>query len=118
MGLGEGGEFCLLWPQIQLVWHQISLTADPTLSVSQEDLRSVRSYLRMENLVALVPNLLNNNDSNDNKNKLQGRLGGSAVECLPLAQGVILESQDQVLNWAPCMEPASLLCLSLCVSHE
>ena len=37
----------------------------------------------------------------------QGRLGGSVVEHLPLAQGVILESRDQVLHWAPCLEPAS-----------
>ena len=42
-----------------------------------------------------------------------GRLGGSAVWCLPLAQGVILESRDQVKHRAPCMEPASA---SACVS--
>ena len=36
-----------------------------------------------------------------------GRLGGAAVECLALAQGVIPDSQDQVPHWAPCMEPAS-----------
>ena len=60
-----------------------------------------------------------------------GRLGGSAVEGLPSAQGVIPGSQDQVPRRAPCMEPAfpsacvsaslflSLsLSLSLCVSHE
>ena len=48
-----------------------------------------------------------------------GRLGGSVVGHLPLAQGMILGSRD----WAPCMEPASpsayvsaSLCLS--VSHE
>ena len=35
------------------------------------------------------------------------------VEHLPLAQGVILESQDRVPHWAPYMEPASL---SACVS--
>ena len=43
------------------------------------------------------------------------------VECLPLAQGVILGSRDQVPHWAPCMEPASAsacVCDSLCVSHE
>ena len=34
-------------------------------------------------------------------------LGGSAVWRLPLAQGVILESQDRVPHWDPCMEPAS-----------
>ena len=36
-----------------------------------------------------------------------GPLGGSAVECLPLAQDVILESQDRVLHQNPYMEPAS-----------
>ena len=30
-----------------------------------------------------------------------GRLGGSAVEWLPLAQGVIPESQDRVTHQAP-----------------
>ena len=35
-----------------------------------------------------------------------GRLGGSAVERLPLAQGVILETQDRVPHQASCMEPA------------
>ena len=39
---------------------------------------------------------------------------------LSLAQGVILETQDQVLCWAPCMKPASpsacALPLSLSVS--
>ena len=30
------------------------------------------------------------------KSLLQGCLGGSAVDCLPSAQGMILESQDQV----------------------
>ena len=45
-----------------------------------------------------------------------GHLGGSVVEHLPLAQGMILESQDQVPHWAPCMEPASLpMSLPLCV---
>ena len=34
-------------------------------------------------------------------------MGGSVVECLPLAQGVILETWDQVPRQAPCMEPAS-----------
>ena len=51
----------------------------------------------------------------------QGHLGGSAIEHLPLAQGVILESQDRVPHQAPCMRPASLsacVSASLCVSHE
>ena len=55
-----------------------------------------------------------------------GCLGGSLVEHMPYAQGVILESQDQVLHWAPYMETASppsaydsaFLSASLCVSHE
>ena len=51
---------------------------------------------------------------------LLGRLGGSAVERLPLAQDVIVESWDQVPHPAPCMGPASLsayvLPLSVCVS--
>ena len=50
---------------------------------------------------------------------IQGHLGGAAVEHLPLAQGVILESQDGVPHRAPCMEPASLstyISASLCVS--
>ena len=50
----------------------------------------------------------------------EGHLGGSVVQCLPLTQGVILESQDQVPHRAPYMEPASpsayvsasFLCLS------
>ena len=55
--------------------------------------------------------------------KKKGHLGGSVVERLPLAQGVILETQDQVLHRAPCMESASLSAcvsasLSLCVCHE
>ena len=37
----------------------------------------------------------------------QGPLDGSVVEHLPLAQGVIVESWDQVPQWAACMEPAS-----------
>ena len=59
------------------------------------------------------------------KNSMQGRLGGSAVEHLLSAQGVILESQDQVAHQAPYKEPASpsayvsaSLSLSLYISHE
>ena len=52
-----------------------------------------------------------------------GMPGGSVVECLPLAQGVILETWDQVLHRAPHLEPASpSACvsapLSLRVSHD
>ena len=42
-----------------------------------------------------------------------GSLGGSVVWCLPLAEGVILESRDRVPRWAPGTEPASP---SACVS--
>ena len=53
-------------------------------------------------------------------NRAAGWLSGLA---LPSAQGVILETQDRVPCWAPCMEPASpSACVSaplpLCVSHE
>ena len=34
-------------------------------------------------------------------------MGGSEVECLALAQGVILGSWEQVPHWAPHREPAS-----------
>ena len=36
-----------------------------------------------------------------------GILGGSVVEHLPSAQGVILDPQDHVPHQAPCMDPAS-----------
>ena len=45
--------------------------------------------------------------------KMQGCLDGSMGECLPSAQGMVLESQDRVPHWAPCREPASP---SACVS--
>ena len=44
---------------------------------------------------------------------LGGSLGGSVVWRLPLAQGVILESWDQVPHRVPCTEPVSP---SVCVS--
>ena len=44
---------------------------------------------------------------------IQGPLGGSAVERLPLTQVMIPGSWDQVPHWAPCEEPASP---SACVS--
>ena len=52
-----------------------------------------------------------------------GYLGGSAVENLPLAQGVIPESWDRVRLQAPRREPTSpSACVSasfsLCVPHE
>ena len=53
------------------------------------------------------------------KSRAQGHLGGSVVECLPLAQGMIPGCQYQILHWTPCMKPASLLplpmSLPLCV---
>ena len=42
-----------------------------------------------------------------------GHLGGSAVDSLPLAQGIIPQSRDQVPHQAPYGEPASP---SACVS--
>ena len=45
-----------------------------------------------------------------------GHLGGSAVEHLPLAQGVILEARDRVPYQAPCWEPASPSAMSLPLS--
>ena len=48
-------------------------------------------------------------------------LGGSVVEHPPLAQGMIPESWDRVLQQLPCREPASpsaYVSASLCVSHE
>ena len=48
-----------------------------------------------------------------------GCLGGSAVEHLPSAQGVILESQDRVPHQALCVCGACFsLYLCLCLSHE
>ena len=52
-----------------------------------------------------------------------GPLGGSVVESLPLAQGMIPVSWDQVLHQASCVEPASPSAyvpasLSVCVFHE
>ena len=49
----------------------------------------------------------------DLKSSEVGSLGGAAVWRLPLAQGVILGTLDQVPHQAPCMEPASP---SACVS--
>ena len=54
---------------------------------------------------------------------MRGRVGGSVVEQLPSALGMILECQDRVPHQAPCMEPASpsacvsaSLSISLCVT--
>ena len=43
----------------------------------------------------------------------EGHLGGSVVECLPLAQVVIPGFQDQVPLRAPCKELLLFLCLCL-----
>ena len=48
-------------------------------------------------------------------------LDGSVIECLPLAQGLIPGSWDQVPHRAPLEEPASpssYVSAPLCVSHE
>ena len=51
------------------------------------------------------------------KLRFLGCLHGSAVEHLPLAQGVIPESWDQVPHQAPCMGPATpSACVSACLS--
>ena len=48
--------------------------------------------------------------------RLWGCVGGSAVESLPSAQGVILETRDRAPHRAPCVEPASpSACFSLCL---
>ena len=47
------------------------------------------------------------------KCEVEGCLGGSVVEGLPSAQGVVPGSWDRVLHRAPCREPASP---SACVS--
>ena len=71
-----------------------------------------------------TPVLLNQNfwsrSSDPCLTRLLGYLGGSVVECLPLAQGVIPGFRDQVPHQAPA---GSLLLplpmsLPLCVSHE
>ena len=55
----------------------------------------------------------------DLEEEFRRHLGGSAVKCLPLTQGMILESQDGVMHQAPCVAPASpsaYISASLCVS--
>ena len=54
------------------------------------------------------------------KFRSSGHLGGSVVEPLLWAQGMILESQDQIPYWVPLKEPASAsayVSASLCLSH-
>ena len=51
--------------------------------------------------------------------EFQGCLGGSVVEHLSSAQGMIPDSQDRVPHRDPCMEPASpsaYVSASICVS--
>ena len=65
----------------------------------------------------LTPNTQFLNDSS--KTKQTGHLGGSVLEHLPSAQGVILGFRDQVPHQAPFGEPASpsaYVSASLCVS--
>ena len=53
------------------------------------------------------------------KSEIQGCVGGSVVERLPSAQGVILGSWDQVPHWAPLKEssaPSAYVSASLSVS--
>ena len=55
------------------------------------------------------------------KGQTTERLGGSVVEHLPSAEGVIPGSWDRVPHRAPCREPASpsaYVSASLCASHE
>ena len=63
--------------------------------------------------------LMSSNSSE--RRDMEGRLGGSVVECLSSAQGLIPGSWDQIPHQAPCMEPASPslpMFLPLSVSHE
>ena len=103
MGIKEG-----MWWNEHLVWNKTS--------------KSLTSTSETKN--TLYVNWL---DLNLKIYKNGGPPGGSAVWRLPLAQGMILESQDQVLHRAPGMEPASpsacvsaflSLSLSLNVYHE
>ena len=55
------------------------------------------------------------------KNLTLGHLGGSAVEHLPLAQGVILGPGTECCIGLPagaCFSLCLCLCFFLCVSHE
>ena len=91
------------------MWYCIR--ADKETKEQKEELRIHRYnlliYIKGANVIEEERKVFRTEDA--------GSLGGSAVEHLPLAQGVILESRGQVLHRAPCMEPASL-CLCLCLS--
>ena len=67
------------------------------------------------NRVNFMESTLQLNILKKNKKLNAGRLGGSAVKHLRSAQGVILESRNQVPHPAPCMDRASL---PASVSHE
>ena len=69
---------------------------------------SLQNCLEIHLLFIVEIHLLKRSEGRTKKG-VGGSLGGSAVECLPLAQGTILESRDQV----PC---AWSLLLSLPVS--
>ena len=101
------------------MWYCIR--ADKETKEQKEELRIHRYnlliYIKGANVIEEERKVFRTEDA--------GSLGGSAVEHLPSAQGVILESWDRVPHRAPCMEPASpsagasaSLSLSLSVSHE
>ena len=49
----------------------------------------------------------------------RGQPQGPSGLALPLAQGVILETQDQVPHQDPCMEPATpSTCVSVCLMNK
>ena len=64
--------------------------------------------------ICMEPEKIPNSQRNvEKENQIWGAARWLSSLALPLAQGLILETQDQVPLGAPCMEPASL---SACVS--
>ena len=90
------------WDRV-LHWAPCREPASPSACVSHE-------YLSKG--AATVENSLEG--PREVKNK--GSLGGAAVWCLPLAQGVILETQDRIPRQAPGAWTCFSLCLCLCLS--
>ena len=72
-----------------------------------------RKFLVFRKYTLKFSEIKEHNVSIDLKDSEKGHLGGSAVEHLPLAQGVILGSWDRVPSRDPRREPASP---SACVS--